>query len=178
MLEAAEHVAATGSGGLGQAGVSTPSTIPETLQDSLMAHLDRLAGAKEVAQFGAAIGRDFGYELLAAVSPLAEDELREALEQLVASELVFARNTPPTATYSVKHVLVQDAAYASLLKSRRQELHERIVAVLECDFSETAEIQPEVLAQHCARAGWVKKAVGYWLRAGELAIRARRPRRQ
>ena len=102
-----------------------------------MARLDRLAGAKEVAQIGAAIGREFGYELLAAVSPLAEDELREALDQLVASELVFVRGTPPAATYTFKHALVQDAAYASLLRSRRQQLHARIARELEERWPET-----------------------------------------
>ena len=96
-----------------------------------MARLDRLAGAKEVAQIGAVIGREFGYELLAAVSPLGEAELREALDQLVASELVFVRGAPPTATYTFKHALVQDAAYASLLRSRRQQLHARIARELE-----------------------------------------------
>ena len=102
-----------------------PLAIPATLHDSLMARLDRLAPVKEVAQTAAVIGREFSHELLAALSPLPEDKLGEALDQLVASELIFRRGAPPEATYSFKHALVQDAAYQSLLKSRRQQLHAR-----------------------------------------------------
>jgi predicted ATPase len=102
------------------AGPLVPLAIPATLHDSLMARLDRLASVKEVAQAGAVIGREFSHELLAAVSHLPEDELRESLNQLVASELVFRRGSPPDATYTFKHALVQDAAYQSLLKSTRQ----------------------------------------------------------
>ena len=108
-----------------------PLAIPTTLHDSLMARLDRLAPVKEVAQIGAVIGREFSHELLAAVSPLSEDKLGDALDQLVNSELVFRRGAPPEATYSFKHALVQDAAYQSLLKSKRQQLHARIAEALE-----------------------------------------------
>ena len=108
-----------------------PLAIPTTLHDSLMARLDRLAPVKEVAQIGAVIGREFSHELLAAVAPMSDDQLDDALEQLVHSELVFRRGTPPEATYSFKHALVQDAAYQSLLKSKRQQLHARIAEVLE-----------------------------------------------
>ncbi|HEX6113134.1 MAG TPA: hypothetical protein VFZ10_12545 [Geminicoccaceae bacterium] len=103
-----------------------PLAIPTTLHDSLMARLDRLAPVKEVAQTGAVIGREFSYELLAAVADRAEEELRAALDRLVSSELIFRQGTPPEAIYTFKHALVQDAAYQSLLKSRRQQLHARI----------------------------------------------------
>ena len=154
VLEAAGDTPEPDSGRHGPAGPSTPPTIPATLHDSLMARLDRLAGAKEVAQIGAAIGREFGYELLAAVSPLGEGELREALDQLVASELVFVRGAPPAAIYTFKHALVQDAAYASLLKSRRQQLHAKIAQELEERWPEMREARPELLAHHFAEAGF------------------------
>jgi class 3 adenylate cyclase/predicted ATPase len=146
-----------------------PLAIPATLQDSLMARLDRLAPVKEIAQIGAVIGREFSHDLLAALSPLSKDKLGEALDQLVASELVFRRGTPPEATYSFKHALVQDAAYQSLLKSKRQQLHGRIAEALEQQFPNTAAAGPEVLAQHSTDAGLVERAIPYWHRAGELA---------
>jgi predicted ATPase/class 3 adenylate cyclase len=141
--------------------------IPATLHDSLMARLDRLAPVKEVAQIGAVIGREFSHKLLAAVAPMSADQLGDALEQLVNSELVFCHGTPPGATYSFKHALVQDAAYQSLLKSKRQQLHARIAQVLE--QSPDAEAAPEVLAQHLTDAGLAERAIFYWRRAGELA---------
>jgi len=144
--------------------------IPATLQDSLTARLDHLAPVKEVAQIGAAIGRDFSHELLAAASPLPYDRLNHAVEQLVSSELVFRRGIPPAVTYTFKHALIQDAAYQSLLKGRRQQLHGRIARVLEEQFPETAESQPEFLAYHCTEAGFDEKAVGYWYRAGRRAL--------
>ena len=147
-----------------------PFAIPSTLQDSLMARLDRLAPTKEIAQIGAVIGREFGHELLAAVAELPEARLGAALDQLLASELVFGRGEPPQASYSFKHALVRDAAYQSLLKSRRQQLHARVAQVLETRFPEVAEAQPEVLAQHCTEAGLIEKAVAYWHKAGQLAI--------
>jgi class 3 adenylate cyclase/predicted ATPase len=153
------------------AGPLPPLAIPSTLHDSLMARLDRLAPVREVAQIGACIGRVFGHELLAAVAPLGEDTLRDALAQLCEAGLIFCRGTPPEATYSFKHALVQDAARRSLLRSRRQQLHARIVEVLQRDFPQTGETEPEVLAHHCAQARLVRQAVGYWLKAGELAIR-------
>ena len=123
---------------------SMPSlAIPETLQDSLLARLDRLAPAKEVAQIGAAIGREFPYRLVAAVAPLPEGRFVRALEELTAAELVFAEGTPPDSRYVFKHALVQDAAYSTMLKSRRRQLHGRIAAVLEEQFPEQAETQPD-----------------------------------
>jgi predicted ATPase/class 3 adenylate cyclase len=146
-----------------------PLAIPATLHDSLMARLDRLAPVKEVAQIGAVIGREFSYELLVAVADRPEDRLRAALDQLVQSELIFRRGTPPEATYSFKHALVQDVAYQSLLKSRRRQLHGRIARVLEQRFSEAADAQPELLARHYTEAGLSEKAVDYWYQAGRLA---------
>jgi class 3 adenylate cyclase len=147
-----------------------PLAIPTTLHDSLMARLDRLAPVKEVAQIGAVIGRDFSHELLAAVAGRPEADLNTALDQLVQSELVFRRGDPPDASYSFKHVLVQDAAYQSLLKSRRQQLHARIAKVLEEHFPEAADAQPELLARHWTAAGFGEKAVAYWYEAGRLAL--------
>jgi class 3 adenylate cyclase/predicted ATPase len=143
-----------------------PFAIPTSLHDSLMARLDRLASVRLVAQIGAAIGREFSYALLHAVSRLPEDELQSALDRLVVSELVFQRGTPPEAVYSFKHALVQDAAHSSLLRSSRQQLHAQIADTLATHFPELMDSQPELLAQHCAEAGLVEKSVGYWDRAG------------
>ena len=151
-------------------GPLTPLAIPETLHDSLMARLDRQAPVKEVAQLGAALGRTFTYELAAAASDLAGNQLQDALVQLTGAEIVFSKGAPPDATYTFKHALVQDAAYGSMLKSRRQLLHARIVAALENQFPATVEGEPEVLAQHCDAAGLAEKAVGYWLRAGQASV--------
>jgi predicted ATPase/class 3 adenylate cyclase len=145
--------------------------IPSTLRDSLMARLDRLGGVKEALQVGAAIGREFGYELLAAATPLDETELQDALRRLTEAELVFARGAPPNLIYMFKHALVRDAAYESQLKSRRKQLHARIAQALEQRFPETAEAKPEVLARHLCEAGLVNKAVEYGLKAGQLALR-------
>jgi predicted ATPase len=146
-----------------------PLAIPATLHDSLMARLDRLAPVKEVAQIGAVIGREFSHQLLAAVASMSRSRLDDALEQLVNSELVFRRGTPPEATYSFKHALVQDAAYQSLLKSKRQQLHARIARVLEQHLTEAGETPPEVLAHHLTHAGLPARAISYWRGAGELA---------
>jgi predicted ATPase/class 3 adenylate cyclase len=146
-----------------------PLAIPATLHDSLMARLDRLAPVKEVAQIGAAIGRDFPYDLLAAVAPLPEEQLLQALRQLVAAELIFARGTPPQATYSFKHALVQEAAHGSLLRGRRQQLHARIAGVLEQRFPVIPESQPELLAHHYTEAGLTEPAIDYWRKAGQRA---------
>jgi predicted ATPase len=146
-----------------------PLAIPTTLHDSLMARLDRLAPVKEVAQIGAVIGREFSHQLLAAVAPMSANLLDEALEQLVNSGLVFRRGTAPEATYSFKHALVQDAAYQSLLKSKRQQLHARIARALEEQLTDAGEIGPEVLARHLTAAGLAARAIPYWRRAGELA---------
>ncbi|MEH2513547.1 class 3 adenylate cyclase/predicted nucleic acid-binding Zn ribbon protein [Nitrobacteraceae bacterium AZCC 1564] len=146
-----------------------PLAIPTTLNASLMARLDRLAPIREVAQIGAAIGREFSYELLAALVSLPEGALQEAVERLVHSELVFCRGRPPSATYTFKHALIRDAAYATLLRSRRQELHARIAKVVEDRFPETVDLHPEILAHHWSQAGLVEKAAVYagrtWLRA-------------
>jgi predicted ATPase len=142
-----------------------PLAIPTTLHDSLMARLDRLAPVKEVAQIGAVIGREFSHELLAAVGDRPEEQLEAALDQLVSSELVFRRGAPPDATYMFKHALVQDAAYQSLLKSRRQQLHAGIAEVLEERFPDVARTRPELLAHHSAEAGLAEKAILYWERA-------------
>jgi hypothetical protein len=143
-----------------------PLGIPATLHDSLMARLDRLASVRLVAQIGAAIGREFPYALLRAVSSLTENELQAALARLVASELVFQRGAPPDAVYSFKHALVQDAAHSSLLRSSRQQLHARIAEVLETHSPETLDSQPELLAQHYAEAGLVEKSAACWGKAG------------
>jgi len=147
-----------------------PLAIPSTLQDSLMARLDRLAATREVAQVGATLGREFSYELLHAVSPLEEAALRQGLQQLVEAELVYQRGVPPQATYLFKHALIQDAAYQSLLKSTRQQYHRQIAQVLEGQFPNTAETQPELVAYHYTEAGLGAQAVPYWQRAGESAV--------
>ena len=147
-----------------------PLAIPATLHDSLLARLDRLAPVREIAQIGATIGREFSHALLAGVADRSEAELEAALDQLVQSELIFRHGTPPEATYSFKHALVQDAAHGTLLKSRRQQLHARIAEVLETQFPQTAETQPEILAYHCKQAGLSEKAVAYWYQAGRQAM--------
>jgi class 3 adenylate cyclase/predicted ATPase len=143
-----------------------PAAIPTTLQASLLARLDRLASVRLVAQIGAAIGREFSYELLRAVSHVPEDELQASLARLVSSELVFQRGTPPDAVYAFKHALVRDAAHGSLLRNARQQLHAQIAKVLETHSPEMMNIQPELLAQHYAEAGLAEKSVAYWSRAG------------
>ena len=144
-----------------------PLAIPSTLQDSLMARLDRHAPVKEVAQIGAVIGREFSHELLAAATGLSAADLDSATEQLVSSGLVFRRQT---GRYMFKHALVQDAAYGSLLISRRQQLHARIAQLLEERFPETAEAEPELLAHHFGQAGLAEKAVAFHERAGRRAL--------
>jgi class 3 adenylate cyclase len=138
--------------------------IPTTLHDSLMARLDRLASVRLMAQIGAAIGREFSYQLLHAVARLPEEELQAALARLVASELVFQRGRPPEAVYSFKHALVQDAAHSSLLRSSRRQLHAQIADTLEIQSPVLMESQPELFAQHYAEAGLVEKSVAYWTR--------------
>jgi tetratricopeptide (TPR) repeat protein len=164
------------SGLLGDAGDhyvldgSLPSlVIPATLHDSLMARLDRLTSVKEIAQIGACIGREFDHELLAAVVSLPEADLVAALDRLIAAELIFRRGIPPVSSYIFKHALVRDAAYQSLLRKHRQELHANIAAALERGFPHTLETRPELVARHFDEARLFEKAVGYWLRAGRLA---------
>ena len=151
------------------AGPLPPLAIPVTLHDSLMARLDRLAPVKEVAQIGACIGREFDHELLAAVVSLPEAELQAALDRLVAAELVFRRGVAPATTYMFKHAMVRDAAYESLLRKRRQDLHARIASAIEMRFPQMIEAQPELVARHFGEAGLKEKAIGYWLQAGRLA---------
>jgi len=143
--------------------------IPDTLQDALMARLDQLNTAKEVAQFGAVLGREFPYDLLQAIAPQDENTLQEGLAQLVAAELLYQRGRPPRARYVFKHALIQDAAYASLLKSTRQHVHQQIAEVLEARFPASVETQPELVAQHYTAAGCTEPAVAYWQRAGQQA---------
>jgi predicted ATPase/class 3 adenylate cyclase len=146
-----------------------PLAIPTTLYDSLMARLDRLAPVKVVAQLGATIGRQFSYELFRAASPLDEPTLQQGLHQLVEAELVYQQGSPPQAMYMFKHALIQDAAYQSLLRSTRQQYHQRIAEVLAEQFPETAGTQPELLAHHYTAAGLSEHAIGYWQRAGRSA---------
>jgi class 3 adenylate cyclase/predicted ATPase len=148
-----------------------PLAIPATLQDSLMSRLDRLAPVREIGQIGAAIGRDFSYSLLRAVTGRDETALTHALAQLEQAELVFRRGEPPEAVYSFKHALVRDAAYESLLKSRRQQLHGQIARALEERFADIVASQPEIAAHHFTEAGLVERAVDYWLKAGQHAAR-------
>ncbi|TPM29184.1 adenylate/guanylate cyclase domain-containing protein [Mesorhizobium sp. B2-3-5] len=144
--------------------------IPSTLQDSLMARLDRLSPVKETAQIGACIGRIFGHRLLAAVSGTDQARLDDALHQLEQAELVFRSGIAPEATYTFKHALVRDTAYQSLLKSRRQQIHGRIAAALEAEFAEITEAEPETVAQHYTLAGLAGEGVPWWLRAGQRAM--------
>jgi class 3 adenylate cyclase/predicted ATPase len=145
--------------------------VPASLHASLLARLDRLGPAKEVAQIGAAIGREFSYTLLAAVVRMPEAELQNALDRLVQAGLLFRQGVPPHANYLFKHALVQDAAYGTLLRSRRQHLHGEITSALEDAFPEIVEMQPEILARHCAEAGLDEKAQKYSRTAGEQAVR-------
>jgi tetratricopeptide (TPR) repeat protein len=144
--------------------------IPSTLQDSLMARLDRLATVKEVAQVGSALGRSFHYELLRAVAPIEEAALQRALARLAESDLLHHRGVPPDATYIFKHTLIQETAYQSMLVSRRQQLHKRIGETLVARFPETTQTQPELVAHHYTEADLADEAVGYWLRAGQRAV--------
>jgi predicted ATPase len=152
------------------AGPLPPLAIPTSLQASLLARLDRLTLAREVAQIAAALGRQFSHELISAVASMPQHELDNALAQLVSAELILRRGTPPDAEYTFKHALVQDAAYSTLLRSRRQQIHARIAATLEGQFPEIMAAQPQVMARHCAEAGLNEKAVSYRLQAGQQAL--------
>jgi class 3 adenylate cyclase/ABC-type transport system involved in cytochrome c biogenesis ATPase subunit len=153
------------------AGPLPPLAIPATLQDSLRARLDRLDAVRDVAQVGAAIGRSFSHAMVAAVSGFAEAPLCAALARLIDAELLYQSGEPPDAVYIFKHALVQDAAYDSMLRSRRQVLHARIVHVVETRFADLAESECDVLAEHCARAGLAEKAIDYRLKAGQRSLR-------
>ncbi len=143
--------------------------IPATLQDTLMARLDRLSDARPVAQLGATLGREFSYELLHAVSPLNAAELQTALSKLVEAEILYQRGTGDHARYFFKHALIQDTAYQSLLKSIRQRYHTQIAQALEERFADTKETQPELLAHHYTEAGLIEQAIPYWQWAGQKA---------
>jgi class 3 adenylate cyclase/predicted ATPase len=158
----AEHVAAA---------VPHPGlAVPASLHASLMARLDRLGRAKEVAEVGAAIGREFSHALLTAVVSKPEAELASALDRLVAAGLLFRHGVPPQATYLFKHALVQDAAYGTLLREPKRALHARIAETLESQFAEIAESQPELLARHCTEAGLIERAAGLWGKAGQRSL--------
>jgi len=153
-----------------QSEVALPALmVPGSLHGSLMARLDRLGSAKEVAQIGAAIGREFSDALLTALARKSEAELGSALDALITAGLLVRQGVPPHSTYLFKHALVQDAAYGTLLREPRRALHGRIVETLENQFPEIAKNQPELLAQHCDAAEWSEKAALYWRTAGEQA---------
>jgi class 3 adenylate cyclase/predicted ATPase len=164
---------AEGEGEARQTAASVPSSalaVPASLHASLMARLDRLGPAKEVAQIGAAIGREFSHALLAAVVRKPEAELGSALDRLIAAGLLFRQGVPPHATYLFKHALVQDAAYGTLLRDARRALHARIAGTLEAQFAEIAETQPELLARHCTEAGLLTRAANLWGKAGQRSL--------
>jgi len=144
--------------------------IPTTLQDSLMARLDRLPMIREVAQLGAVLEREFAYEMLRTLAGGEESLLQDRLAQLVDTELLYQRGRPPRARYIFKHALVQDAAYASLLKSTRQQYHQQVAQMLEARFPDTVETEPEIVAHHYTEAGCYAQAVGYWQQAGQRAM--------
>ncbi|MFP6747125.1 MAG: adenylate/guanylate cyclase domain-containing protein, partial [Alphaproteobacteria bacterium] len=145
-------------------------SIPATLQDSLMARLDKVPTVREVAQLGAVFGREFPYDMLHAVGVIEEGALRDGLDQLVDAELLYRRGRPPYAKYMFKHALIQDAAYQSLLKRTRQHYHTEVAALLSDRFADTVDANPEILAHHYSEAGDNGQAVNYWLRAGQLAM--------
>jgi class 3 adenylate cyclase len=161
------------AGGVYQAtGPVSPLAIPTSLQGSLLARLDRLAPTRELAQIGAALGRQFSHELISAVAQMPQHQVDDALVQLEHAELIFRRGVPPDAEYTFKHALVQDAAYSTMLRARRQQLHGRIAAVLELEFPEIRRTQPETLARHCAEAGLTEKAVELYISASQCATAA------
>jgi predicted ATPase len=147
-----------------------PLAIPTSLNASLLARLDRLAPTRDVAQIAAALGRQFSHELISAVVTIPKQQLDDALAQLVNAELIFRRGMPPDAEYIFKHALVQGAAYGTLLRGRRQQIHARIVKVLESQFLEIVVAQPQLMAQHCTEAGLITEAIGYWIKAGRLSF--------
>ena len=153
------------------AAIASPSVaVPASLHASLLARLDRLGSAKEVAQIGAAIGREFAHTLLAAVVRKPENELGSGLDRLIAAGLLFRQGVPPHASYLFKHALVQDAAYGTLLREPRRALHAHIAEILESKFGEIAESQPELVARHCTEAGLIEKAANLWGKAGQRSL--------
>ncbi len=153
-------------GGLGE------RDIPATLQDSLAARLDRLGRAKDIAQLGAVLGREFPYRLLAAITPIPEDDMRAGLTKLADAELIHVRGLPPDASYQFRHALIRDAAYEALLKSKRRELHARIAQTLETNFADMARANPEMVAHHYTQADKPEPAVRWWRQAGHNSIHA------
>ena len=149
---------------------SSAVVVPASLHASLMARLDRLGPAKEVAQIGAAIGREFSHALLSAVACKPETELKAAFDRLVAAGLLFRQGVPPHASYLFKHALVQDAAYGTLLREPRRTLHARIAITIERQFAEVAERRPELLARHCTEAGLIEKGALLWGKAGQQSL--------
>src|SRR5215468_3408695 len=171
--EMTKAVLEAGSAGEARAAAVIPSrarAVPASLHATLMARLDRLGPAKEVAQIGAAIGREFSHVLLASAAGQPEADLRSALDRLVAAGLLFRRGVPPLARYLFKHSLVQDAAYGTLLREPRRALHARITEAIEGQFPEIADSQPEILARHCSEAGLAEKAAGLWDKAGQRSL--------
>ena len=163
VTEAGDHYTVTGS--------VAPLAIPTSLHASLLARLDRLAPTREVVQVGAALGRQFSHELISAVAEMPQQQLDDALAQLRSAELIFRRGMPPDAEYTFKHALVQDAAYGTLLRSRRQQLHARIASALESQFPDVVETQPELLGRHFGEGGFEEKAIAYFTVAGERAVK-------
>ena len=153
------------------AGPIGPLAIPTSLHASLLARLDRLAPTREVAQIGATLGRSFSYELINAVVRMPQHQIDDALAQLANAQLIFQRGTPPDAEYAFKHALLRDAAYSTLLRSRRQQIHARIAATLERQFPEIAAAQPALMAQHCAEAGLNEQAIAQGGATGGRALR-------
>ena len=144
--------------------------IPPTLQQSLLARLDRLGPAREVAQIAAVIGRDFSYGLLRAVAGMDEATLQAALDRLTEADILLVQGSAPQSEYRFKHALIQDAAYENLLKSRRQSLHRRIGEILRDQFTVAAAAEPELLAHHFSRAGVPEAAVEWWGKAGQQSL--------
>ncbi len=151
-------------------GLLSDATIPATLQDSLMARLDRSPTVKEVAQLGAVLGREFAYEMLQALMIVEEPTLQDGLGQLVGTEMLYQRGRIPRSKYIFRHVLIRDAAYQSLLRRTRQRVHQQVAQLFEARFPEVVATQPELVAHHYTEAGLVEQAIGYWHRAGERAV--------
>ncbi|OSI19555.1 hypothetical protein BSZ22_11180 [Bradyrhizobium canariense] len=169
MTKAALEAGCDGAARLTAAVPSAPA-LPASLHASLMARLDRLGSAKEVAQIGAAIGREFSYALVTAVARKPNADLGSALDRLIAAGLLFQQGTPPQATFLFKHALIQDAAYGTLLREQRRALHARIAITLEKEFAELIASQPQLLAHHCTEAGLIEKAAALWGVAGERSL--------
>jgi class 3 adenylate cyclase/predicted ATPase len=171
MTKAVLEAGTEGQVRLTTAAIPSPSrAVPASLHASLMARLDRLGEAKELAQIGAAIGREFTHALLAAVARKPEEEVAWALDRIAAAGLLFRQGVPPDASYLFKHALVQDAAYGTLLREPRRALHARIAEILESKFADVADNQPELLARHCTEAGLIEKAAGLWGKAGQRSL--------